>query len=614
MLAAVILAVSAVAAGAPVTARTPSGDRVEWRRGEVPVLLVLPRSGEGWLDLAERVAGGRSKAGALRAANPRFASPLRGVRVRVPITLLRGELRTSAFRALFSKDRRVPEGWVHEVAAPWDGDGESWWELAEWLCGDGSRYPALREANPDIGLFPPRGSRVIVPTELLTPEFRTLPPEGPPVRSAATPGPVRSTTLEPGPIDQTYVRVEAEHPVPEETAAGAAPTAGPAPTSVAAAAPPDPAGRDAGAAPLEYLGDEAIYRLRAKEALYSAVVVRFTGLLDAADVNATALELARRSGIADVRSIPIGYPVRIPFAMLLPEYLPAGHPRRQAWELERKELAAIRRELRAANLDGIHVILDAGHGGADSGAAVGDVWESSYTYDVMERLKAVLERETKATVWLTVRDRLRPGPRHEDVLPPSRAQRVLVEPPYDLSDPTVGVNLRWVLSNAILARLAKRKVDAERVAFVSIHADSLHPTVRGIMVYVPARSLRPYRGPNPASFFACREGKESKAPRFPPAFRSRSEALSMQLGESVVRAARKAEIAVHPYQPIRSSVLRGGSRWVPAVLRYSRVPTSVLIEIGNLNNTQDRDAIQSWRHREKLAHAIAAGLAEGFSR
>lgn len=623
MLAAVILAVSAVAAGAPVTARTPAGDRVEWRHGQTPVLLVLPRSGEGWLDLAERVAGGRSHAGAVRDANPRVASPLRGVRVRVPITLLRGELRANAFRALFPSDRRVPDGWMHEIAAPWGGDGESWWELAEWLCGNGSRYPALREANPDLGLFPPRGSRVIVPTELLMPEFRRLSAEGPVVRTAvpAAPTPALTATLEPGPIDPTYVRVETEQPVSSEPGALASTTPGPVTTKVAPSTPretttpmPALAPAESTTAPLEFGEDEAIYRLRVGEALYSAVVVRFTGLLHAADVNATALELARRSGIADVRSIPVGYPVRIPFAMLLPEYLPIQHPRRQAWELERRELGAIRRELRAANLDGIHVILDAGHGGGDSGAAVGEVWESSYTYDVMERLKAVLERETKATVWLTVRDRLRPGPRQEDVLPPSRTQWLLVEPPYDLSDTNVGVNLRWVLSNAILARLEKRKVKAERVAFVSIHADSLHPTVRGIMVYVPARSLRPDRGPNPASFFACREAKESKAPRFPVVFRSRSEALSMQLGESVVRAARKAEIAVHPYQPIRSSVLRGGSRWVPAVLRYSRVPTSVLIEIGNLNNKQDRDAVQSWRHREKLAHTIAAGLAEGFSR
>ena len=86
-----------------------------------------------------------------------------------------------------------------------------------------------------------------------------------------------------------------------------------------------------------------------------------------------AAELARRSGIDDVTTIPVGYPVRIPLELLLPEYLPAGNPRRQAWEKEREELAAIRRAIRAANLDGIHVILDAGHGGGDTGATVGGV-------------------------------------------------------------------------------------------------------------------------------------------------------------------------------------------------------------------------------------------------
>jgi N-acetylmuramoyl-L-alanine amidase len=50
------------------------------------------------------------------------------------------------------------------------------------------------------------------------------------------------------------------------------------------------------------------------------------------------------------------------------------------------------------------------------------------------------------------------------------------------------------------------------------------------------------------------------------------------------------------------------------VLRYSLVPSSVLIEICNLNNEQDRQTLLTWKFREKLAHAIAAGLAEGFSR
>ena len=53
------------------------------------------------------------------------------------------------------------------------------------------------------------------------------------------------------------------------------------------------------------MGRYAEYRLRRGEALYSAVVVRFTGQLHAKQVNATAREIARRSGITDVTAIPI---------------------------------------------------------------------------------------------------------------------------------------------------------------------------------------------------------------------------------------------------------------------------------------------------------------------
>ncbi len=82
--------------------------------------------------------------------------------------------------------------------------------------------------------------------------------------------------------------------------------------------------------PLSYgeddLGPFAQYRLQRGEALYSAVVVRFTGQLIAKEVNATALEIAERSGIDDVTSIPVGYPVRIPLDLLVPKYLPTNHP------------------------------------------------------------------------------------------------------------------------------------------------------------------------------------------------------------------------------------------------------------------------------------------------
>ncbi|MFH1177642.1 MAG: N-acetylmuramoyl-L-alanine amidase [Acidobacteriota bacterium] len=345
------------------------------------------------------------------------------------------------------------------------------------------------------------------------------------------------------------------------------------------------------------------------------MVVRFTGQLHAADVNATAAELVRLNGITDVTAMAVGLPVRIPFDLLLPEFLPASHERRKAWEKERDELAAIRRAIRAANLDGIHVILDAGHGGEDTGAIAHGVWESTYVYDVMLRLKNVLERETRATVWAVVQDAGTGWtPPEIDRLPQSRAQRVLVDPPYDLSDSSTGVQLRWVLANSILDRLRRQKVDPERVVFVSLHADSLHSAVRGMMVYVPSRMLRGSRGPSPKQIHPCRETHGVGPPVFSAKLRSRAEALSTQLGETLIANAARLSLAVHPFQPVRGSVLRGSSRWVPAVLRYNLVPTAVLVEICNLNHEEDRKLLLTWKFREKLAHALAAGLAEGFAK
>ena len=147
----------------------------------------------------------------------------------------------------------------------------------------------------------------------------------------------------------------------------------------------------------------AIYRLQRGEALYSSVVVRFTGLTTAADVNALAAEIAELNGIRDVTSIPAGREIRIPFDQLLPEYLPPNDPRRLAYEASGRR-RGIQNPVLARGLDGITVILDAGHGGKDPGNTYGEVWESLYVYDVMLRVKQVLETTTAATVVPTTRD------------------------------------------------------------------------------------------------------------------------------------------------------------------------------------------------------------------
>lgn len=576
--------------------------RLTWIRGELPVLWVLPRRGEGFERLATRYCGGATKARQLARANPLLRQPLQGVRVRIPWELLSPLQQREALTKIFPKDLRTPEGWIHRVVGLWEGEPESWWELALWFTGDGGNYRRLMQANPQVPLFPPLGASIVIPESLLSPIFKAVP-----VQRGEADLPQRPASQAPTPTPKPV-----SAPPPTPTLPNGQPKAGVLPPAGI------PQAKQLEVLPgvfLEYEDQVAVYRLAPGEALYSSVVVRFTGLLHAADVNATAAKLADLSGIKDVTAIPVGYPIRIPFDLLLPEYLPVNHPRRREWEKERESLTAIGRVLRAAQLEGIHVILDAGHGGADTGAVVGGVREATYTYDVMLRLKRALERNTRATVWLLVKDPLLGNsPPEKDEIQPTRQHTLLTNPPFELQDATSGVHLRWVLANALLRKLQGRGVDPERIVFMSIHADSLHPAVRGLMVYVPGRKFRPKLAKAPSYLPRVVELSSGGSVRFNPRFSARSEAFSWQLAESLVGNARKFGLPVHAFDPIRSHVIRGGRAWVPAVLRFSAVPTAVLVEMVNLNNDEDRRMLLSWRFREKLAHALAAGLAEAFSR
>jgi N-acetylmuramoyl-L-alanine amidase len=61
---------------------------------------------------------------------------------------------------------------------------------------------------------------------------------------------------------------------------------------------------------------------------------------------------------------------------------------------------------------------------------------------------------------------------------------------------------------------------------------------------------------------------------------------------------------MHPYQPVRDHVVRRGRAWVPAVIRCARVPAKVLLEVGNLNNDQDRALLCKPEFREAIARAF----------
>ena len=425
-------------------------------------------------------------------------------------------------------------------------DGGSLWHLAKWFTGRGENYRLIRARNAMADDDLSPDQTVLVPARLLRPALRAaLPPESP-----------------------YYLEY----------------------------------GRDAA-------GEFATYRLKAGEALYSSVVVRFTGRIYAEDVNQLAMAIAERSEIGDVTEIPVGYAVKIPFDLLLPEFLPAGHPQRREYEAGLVASARYSNPVTARSLQGITVILDAGHGGSDVGASVGSVWESVYVYDIVLRIKRLLEETTAARVETTTRDGSGFEPRERDELPVSRGHHVLTRPEYAIEDSTVGLHLRWYLANSLMRRAVADSGSSNTVVFLSVHADSLHRSLRGAMAYIPGARYRSGSFSKEGPQYARRaEVRESPRVSYSQRQRQESEGLSRQLATSLLSAFEASDLAVHPDKPIREKVIRQRREWVPAVLRYNAVPAKVLLEVCNLANDEDRRLIRTREFRQRVAESVVAGL------
>lgn len=532
-------------------------------------LEAKPLQGEGLLALSRRLCGGEEPAPAIARANDGAERLVAGVRYRVPYEHLRPELQLAVTRALFAGDRPEAGGWRHRVRGAGPLERESLWHVAAWFTGAGENFRAIRQANGLVEDDLRPGQELVIPTHLLLDPFRRE------ARVAAASGPSDGDP-------------PATNPLVE---------------------------REGEAAPyrLEYgedaRGEYAVYRLAPGEALYSSVVVRFIGAVLASDVNALASEIAERSGIDDVTDIPIGHGVKIPFELLLPEYLPPDHPRRREYEAALRESGRFTNRVRTADLSGVTVILDAGHGGEDPGASFAGVWESLYVYDIQLRVKRLLEAHTAARVVVTTQDGDDFQVPDRDVLPFSRSHKVLTDPPYPIRDSTVGVNLRWYLANHVFARALERRTDPQKVVFLSIHADSLHPSLRGAMAYIPAASMRrgTFRKSGPV-YEARAEWRSRPAVSFSWKERIESEGLSRQLAEEVISAFRRREVSIHPYKPVREKIVRNRSEFVPAVLRYNAVPAKILLEVCNLSNDRDRKLLQTRTFRQRTAEAIVEGV------
>jgi N-acetylmuramoyl-L-alanine amidase len=554
-------------------------------------VVVTPHEGDAWSRLAKRVTGDGDRWNEIAAFNHDGGNLTTEQKVRIPFKLLRPTLQRDVAAALFASDSNTAAGWRHVVIGSSGIEGESLWNIAEWFTGSGENYAAIRAANPSQGLSTRKGDVILIPKELLASAFR------------------RGEREERNAPKTAEVRKSEDDPEERTGADGHVAAAASVPEAVAASSQPSLTYDRTSAEPF------AVYRLQKGEALYSSVAIRFTGRVYSKDVGDVLDRIVKFNSIDDVARIPIGYRVKIPMSLLLPEYLPADDPARVANEEVKRASAKLAVRPRAKGLAGVRVILDAGPGGRDVGATYDDVWESNYVYDVMCRLKHILEKKSGATVAATTKSKQAgydiPD---DDELEEATDHIVLTSPKYVIGDPAVGVNLRWYLANSIFRRAMKASVPREKVVFLSIHADSLHPSLRGAMAYIPGqRYVTGSYEKSEQVYLARAEVRESPVVRHSEKESLTAEGLSRDLAESIIDAFDADGLKVHPFNPVRDNVVRNGREWVPAVIRYNLIPTRLLLEICNLGNDKDRALMKTKKYRQRVAEAIYQGLVNYYN-
>ncbi|WP_243321868.1 N-acetylmuramoyl-L-alanine amidase [Geothrix sp. SG200] len=472
-----------------------------------------------------------------------------------------------ALSALFPDDQWRQEEVRHTVRHP---EVESVWTMAALFTGHGQNYDRLMAENPDLPEKLREGDIWRIPRNLLSADL-----------GGAGRGPDRS---------------QPEDELDDEA-------------RVAAYRALLSFGEDA-------RGKYAAYRMRKGEALYSSVVIRYTDRVDPKGVNELADLIARRSGIADVRGIQPGQLVKIPVAYLADPFQSEGS---SGLAEEREVRAEVRRTARVEagpKLKGVRIILDAGHGGVDPGARANGLWESDFVYDITMRVRRLLEEETEAQVSSTIRY---PGlgfKSRESIRTPSRAAEILTSPPFAVdgeSPSAVSVHLRWVLANDLFAAFRKTRGDAQKTLFLSFHADSLHPSARGSMIYVPGAALVPSTfALGGAKTGRVAEARRSSRVAFTGREKLQGEARSRQFSEALLTALQKDSIPVHANRPIRNVIHRGGGKWIPAVIRYSTGATKALIEVANLTNEEDAANLRDPGFRERYAVAVVNAIRAYF--
>jgi N-acetylmuramoyl-L-alanine amidase len=482
---------------------------------------------------------------------------------------LSAEAKRWTLQSMFPEDDWRKDGIWHRVRWP---ELESVWLMASLFTGHGQNYDQLQQANPKNPEKLRKGDVWAIPQNLWSVDLG-------------------------GEVKGVVVRSQPEDDLDDEA-------------RISAYRALLVFGEDAE-------GRFAAYHLRKGEALYSSVVMRYSDRVDPKEVNDLALEIARRSGIQDVRGIQPGQLVKIPVEFLADPFQPEGT---QALEDDRE----IREEVRhtapieaGPKLKGVRIVLDAGHGGVDVGAMANGVWESDYVYDIAMRVRRILEQDTEAIVSSTIRYPAYGFKVRDRIMRPTRSAEILTTPPFanDGENPNaMSVHLRWVLANDLFAAFAK-KGDAQKTLFISFHADALHPSAQGTMIYVPGAAAVPASfALSPSRGAGVLEMKHGGKVSFTGKERLQMEAHSRLFAEGLLKALKREEIPVHSNRPIRNIIHRAGRNYLPAVIRYSAAATKILVEVANLTNEEDAASLKDPAFRERYAEALVKGIRTYYRR
>ncbi len=502
--------------------------------------------------------------------------------VAIPYTHLKPSVQRELLLAVFPKDRVDVRGWTHYVSGP-EGQPseEDLLSLCEWLTGNRANSATIITTNKLSTSRLRGGQELLFPLDLLQPFLRV-------------PTVDRGASILGDPEEELEDLEEAFRDLQN-------------------AANELSYGKDR-------QGAYALYRLKPGEAIYTAVVVRFTDYSRPEDVLPACDIVIKRSNIKDVHAMKPGQPILIPVDMLSARFKPAGDPERREYEEVIREAGRLKGQVRSRDLEGVVVVLDPGHGGRDMGspaAAAYGLYEDELNYDVMCRVKLLLETRTRAKVYVTMVDPSQGyTPSSLNRFVHDTDEELLTTPRYKNgeggeTDSTVSANLRWSLANSIFEAERARGTDIRKMVFTSFHCDAMfNEKMRGAMVYIPGASLRKPANLSGPTYAKYKEVKTGGRCNPTPAEAKRDEALSRNFAEVLLEELGNKRIRRHQEgDPIRSQIRRSPTNvFVPAVLKNNNIPTKVLVEMANLTNPTDRARLADPAWRQLFAEAYVDAL------